>query len=119
MTLHMTDAHKVLRQVPETLRGLSKHAQALETENAGLRTKLAQYELRDRAVKLANVLQEKGLNEDMSFEQKVAALMREPDKLEVREEAAKIAARQMTLGGLDEERPGNGKTQLEAYILGD
>jgi vacuolar-type H+-ATPase subunit I/STV1 len=119
MTLHMTDAHKVLRQVPETLRGLSKHAQALETENTELRDKVAQYELRDRAVKLATVLEEKGLNEDLSFEEKVAALMDEPDKLELREEAAKIAAQQMSLGELDEDRPGNGGSTLEHYILGE
>jgi len=118
MTLNMTDAHRVLREVPTALRGLTKHAQALEAENTALRQKVAQFELRDRAVKVATIMEGKGLNEELSFEQKVASLMSEPDKLDVREEAAKIAARQMSLGNLDEERSSNGSTQLESYILG-
>lgn len=116
--LNMTDAHKVLRQVPTALRGLSKHAQTLESENVQLREKVAQYELRDRAAKVASVMEDKGLNSELSFDEKVAALMREPDKLDLNEAAVKLAAKQMSIGEIDEDRPGNGKSELESYILG-
>ena len=45
--------------------------------------------------------------------------MTEPEALGVKEEAIKLAARQMTDLSPDDEREGSGKSQFEAYILGD
>jgi uncharacterized protein (DUF3084 family) len=116
MTMKMHDAYSVLKQVPETMRQLTKHASGLEAENARLRQKVAQFELRDRAVKLATLMEEKGIIEKESIDKMASKLMAEPDKLAMREEAAQVAA-QRNLGMELGEEPSNGRNQLETYLM--
>ena len=113
------EAKTVLAQVPGAMRHLTKRASALEAENAELRNKLAERDLRDRATKVAAEMAEKHFIDADDVETKVAELMTEPDALGVKEEAIKLAARQMTDLSPDDERSGSGKSELEAYILGD
>ena len=117
--LKTSDAYTILHQVPDTIRALTKRASGLEEENARLREKVASFELRDRAVKVAEEMSQKGLNDHLSMEEKVSMLLEEPEKLSVREEATKLAAQQVQMAELADDHEGGGRNQLEAYILGD
>lgn len=76
-----------------TLRALSEENQTLRTEKADLLTKVAAFEKRARAEKIAAAMESKGLNPDVSFEQKVAEILRR-DNFDVLEEAVGLAAPQ-------------------------
>ena len=114
------EAKTVMAQVPDALRFLTKRASSLEAENDTLRTKLAERELRDRAVKVAAEMADKNFVDEDEVETKVAELVAEgADNLAVKEQAVKLAARQMMDLTPDDDRSGSGKSELEAYILGE
>ena len=90
-----------------SIRSLVEKVAGLEAENVRLKEQLADIE-RDREIsKIAQEMEEKGLNADMTFEEKVASL-RGHAHLENVKEAVKIAA----AGGIQiadvSDRPGTG-----------
>jgi hypothetical protein len=108
------DAAATLAQVGPTLRALS-------AENSQLRTKVAHYEKRDRAEKIAHQMEAKRLDPETSYDQKVDALM-ERDNLDVVEQAIEMSAPQIKLAAISSDHVGNpsdAKTAFEMGILGD
>ena len=85
-----------------TLRALSEENTTLREENSGLIEKVASFEKRARAEKIANEMEAKGLNLGSTFEQKVAELLTN-DRLDVVEEAVGLAAPQMKLASVHED----------------
>lgn len=74
-----------------TLRAQSSRISELESENFILRDKIASMERDEEIESLAAEMEEKGLNSDLSFEEKVAHLSRTSDLTRVRD-AVKLAS---------------------------
>lgn len=110
-----TKVAEVLAQVGPTMRAQQERINSL-TE------KVAHYEKRDRAQKLASEMQAKNLNADTSFEEKVDGLMAEDDgKLDVIEQAINMSAPQVKLAALSD-HPANSTDAADAFvavIMGD
>jgi len=104
------DASALLKQAGASIRNLVE-------ENQGLKQKLANQERDRRVVKLAQEMDEKGLNEELSLAEKVAHLRKVPN-LEVTEQAVKIAARQgQGFGGVGgDDEPGGTIHPFETFI---
>ena len=100
---------EVLSQVGPTLR-----AQAQEIQS--LKEKVAHYERRDRVEKLASRMQEKYLDPETSYEDKVEALM-SADDLGVVEKAVDLSAPQIKLAALSDHH-GNPTDAAEAFAAG-
>ena len=106
------DAQGVLKQAASAIR-------TLEDENRRLKEKVASQEREDRIQKIARDMEEKNLSDELSFEEKVAAL-RESKDLRVTEEAIKYAAPQgRLLGGPagDDDTPSGGTSAFEHFIM--
>ncbi len=73
------------------MRKLASRVRELEAANTELTSKVASYERNDRIVRLASEMEEKGLNAELTFEEKVASLAGY-DNLERVEEAVKMAS---------------------------
>ena len=86
---------QMMKLAAENLRGLSE-------ENQELRTKLASYEKKDRVESLATIMEEKGLEPELSYEEKVAGLLTRDD-LDVVEEAVGMSAPQMKLASVHDD----------------
>ena len=119
--LKTADAHSMLRQVPPMVRALTKRASSLEEENTTLREKVARFEMRDRAIKVAREMEAKGLNEHLSIEEKVASLLEDPAQLATREAAVQMAVEQVKLGSPAEGKSdaGSHESELVAYLMDD
>lgn len=103
------DASALLKQAGTSIRQLVE-------ENQGLKQKLANQERDRRVVKLAQDMEEKGLNDELSLAEKVAHLRKAPN-LEVTEQAVKLAAVQgNVLGNVDDDEPGNSQHPFETFI---
>lgn len=105
------DAASLLKQAGAAIR-------ALVSERNELHEKVAAYEKRERVEKIARDMEDKGLSNDLSFEQKVAALEKAPN-LEVTEEAVKLAAPQGRVFGdlSDDQLSGSGSSPFEHFIM--
>jgi capsular polysaccharide biosynthesis protein len=104
-----------------TLRVLSEENTTLREENSELIEKVASFEKRARAEKIANEMEAKGLNLGTTFEQKVAELLTN-DRLDVVEEAVGLAAPQMKLAsvhedGVEVESTGDQSTDRAAQVF--
>lgn len=103
-------ASSILKQAGTTIRGLVE-------ENRDLRDKVANYQREFRIEKLAKDMEDKGLNNELSFEEKVASLRGSETSLEVTEEAVKLASPQVghfQFG--DDDIPGGGQHPFETFI---
>jgi hypothetical protein len=107
------DAQGVLKQAASAIR-------SLEEENRSLKEKVASYRREERIQKIARDMEEKNLSDELSFEEKVAAL-RESKDLRVTEEAIKYAAPQGRLlggpAGDGEDISGGGMSPFEHFIM--
>jgi len=101
-------AGQMMKLAAGSLRALSEENKSLKTEVEELRTKVASNEREKRIEKVAKAMDAKGLNPELSFEEKVASL-RSHEKLEVLEEAVNLSAPQMKLASVSED----GKVQVE------
>jgi hypothetical protein len=97
---------EVLRQVGPTLR-----AQA--SEISALKEKLASYEKRARAEKLATEMDAKGLNPELNHDEKVERLLGQ-DNLDVVEKAVDMSAQQVKLASVSD-FSGEGSDALTAF----
>jgi hypothetical protein len=105
------DAQGVLKQAAVAIRTLTN-------ENDGLKQKIAEFEREEKIAEIAREMESKNLNNELTFEEKLAAL-REAKDLNVTQEAVKLAAPQ---GGLlarttSDEIPGGGTSAFEHFIL--
>ncbi len=108
---------EVLNQVAPTLRAQAATIEAQDSEISELRTKVAHYEKKERAEKIASVMESKKLDPDTNFSEKVAGLM-ERDNLDVVEEAVGMAAPQMKVAALSD-NPGAGGTNAEERFVAE
>jgi hypothetical protein len=102
------DASALLKQAGASIRQLVQ-------ENQGLKEKLAKKDRDGRIVKLAQDMEEKGLNSELSLAEKVAHLRKVPN-LEVTEQAVKLAAAQGHVLGDVANEPGGGQHPFETFI---
>lgn len=95
--LSNAEAGQINKLAAQTIRALSG-------ENQELKTKVSAYEKREKAEKLAKQMEEKGLEPDLSMEEKVASLLQRDD-LEVMEQAVDLTASQrMKLASIKDDR---------------
>jgi len=79
------DASQVIRRAGTSLRKLA-------SRNRELETKVARYEKQSRCEKIASAMSSKGMNGELSDEEKVASLMELPEKeLDVYEKAVDLS----------------------------
>lgn len=93
--LSNVEASQMMKLAAENLRALSE-------ENQELRTKVAAYEKREKAERIASLMDEKGLEPDASFQEKVAGLLKRED-LDVVEQAVEFSAPQMKIASVHED----------------
>ena len=119
----------VLSTVPSMLRNLAKERDNLVVKVAGLRTKVAEYERRERVESIAKTAGERGIDSlGASHEEKIASIenaLERGKSLDVMEEAVKLSAPRGDLAGLvGDELTGSGgasstsQAQLESFLLG-
>lgn len=100
------------------LRELTEKVASLEQENYQLRNKIQQYEEGELIGQLAREMEDKGLNQDMTFEEKVASI-RNANNLENVREAVKMASSGYIRMASVSEKPGRGSTDaLTMFCLG-
>lgn len=102
------DASALLKQAGASIRHLVE-------ENQSLKQKLASQERDRRVIKLAQEMEEKGLNNELTLAEKVAHLRKAPD-LNVTEQAVKLASAQGHVLGDVTDEPGNGEHPFETFI---
>ena len=117
-----TKVAAVLHQVPGTIRGLVEEVSQLRQENEGLREKVAHVELQKRAENIARMMDEKGFDTDVPYEDKVAEIMLNPH-ITALEEGVKRASGQtgISLAQFSDEPSGtssNSREALELFLLG-
>lgn len=89
------EAGQMLKVAADSLRVLSD-------ENQELKAKLAQYAKKEHAEKVAHLMEEKGIEPELSYQEKVAGLLKR-DNLEVLEEAVGFAAPQMKIASVHDD----------------
>ena len=85
---------KMTKLAASALRSLSNENNTLKAEVDELKTKVAGYEKAEFANKIAQMMEDKGINPETSMEEKVASLMKRDD-LKVVEEAVSMSSPQM------------------------
>lgn len=106
------------QQVQTLLKTASTTIRALQSEKDDLQAKVAGFEKKERAEKIAADMEEKGLHADLSFSEKVAHLLdgERVKDLTVAEEAVKMAAPNVGVLGSVTDQPGSGLSPFELYI---
>lgn len=98
-------AAQIMKTASHSLRALSEKNQGLEQQNHELLRKLAHYEKKDRAEKIASRMEEKGLESGLSFQEKVDSLMGH-DNLPAVEEAVRMSTPNMKIASVHDDQPG-------------
>lgn len=103
---------QVAGQAAQTIR-------ALAAENNQLKEKVASWERRERAEKIASEMQAKNLDPDSSFADKVQKLMSPNQDLDVIEKAVGMSSQQVKLAALTDfpGTPSDAASAFEAAIL--
>ena len=100
------------------LRELTEKVASLEQENYQLRNKIQHYEDGALISEIAREMEDKGLNQDMTFEEKVASI-RKAQSLENVREAVKMASAGYIRMAEVSDSPGRGSTDpLTMFCLG-
>lgn len=89
-------------KVNEIMKVSAATLRAMSEENQQLKTKVAFFQKKEQAEKVATLMEEKGLNENLSYNDKVASLMERED-LTVMETAVGMSAPQMKLASVDDD----------------
>lgn len=97
--LSSTEVSNMTKLAAAALRSLSGENQDLKAENSELKQKLASYEKREHAEKIATMMEDKGLENGVSFQDKVAGLLKRDD-LRVVEEAVSMSSPQMKVASV-------------------
>jgi hypothetical protein len=89
-------------QVGSVMKLAAENLRSLSEENQELKSKVASFEKKERAEKIAGVMQAKSLEPETSFEEKVASLLKRDD-ISVVEEAVGLLAKQEKLASVSED----------------
>lgn len=89
-------------QISQAMKTAASSLRTISVENAELKEKVAHYERKERAEVLANQMDDKGLQPELSFQEKVAGLLKR-DNLDAVEEAINMSAPQTKLASVHEE----------------
>lgn len=107
------EAGQMMKLAAENLRALSE-------ENQEMRTKLAAFEKKERAEKIASAMEEKGIEPELSLSDKIEGLLKRDD-LEVVEQAVGMSAPQMKIASVHDgdtvEVEGGTESQAEAQFV--
>ena len=102
-----------------TLRKLASALEQKDQECARLREKVAAYQRRDRVRDLARQMDERGVNPDMSLDQKVASInshCKTPAAFDTLETAIKMAgAGRVELAVVDDDTPAPGNSSADNF----
>jgi hypothetical protein len=112
-------AQQLLKVAAASVRSLSQANQKLTTECGDLKTKVASYERKEHAEKIASLMEEKGVNAELSFQDKVASLLEGDRNLDVVEEALNLGAPHIKVASIDEESNGGGTLPTDDDVHGD
>jgi hypothetical protein len=93
----------MMKLASENLRGLSEENQKLAKDNVDLKEKVAHFEKKAHAEKIAKLMEDKGINTGLDFHEKVASIMDSKKDLSVIEEAVSISAPQTKLASVAED----------------
>ena len=93
--LSNAQAGQMIKMAAENLRALSE-------ENQELKSKVSHFEKKARAEKIASSMEAKGLEPELSFQDKIAGLLKRDD-LSVVEEAVGMSAPQMKLASVSDD----------------
>ena len=113
------DAMTVLSEVPNVLLACDQKIQKLASENAELKEKVAQYETRDRVESVMALMEERNIDAGLDPDEKRAMLLEKAaeGKLEVVEQAVKLAAEGNPLGEISDV-PAESNS-LIGYLMGE
>ena len=89
-------------EVGQMMKLAASNLRSLSGENQELREKVAMFEKKEQAETIARAMEEKGLEPDASFQEKVAGLLKRDD-LEVVSQAVGLSAPQMKLASVHDE----------------
>lgn len=89
-------------QTGQMMKLAAENLRALSARNQELETQVAHYERKDHAEKVAHAMEEKGLETDLSFQDKVTNLMKRDD-LRVVEAAVNMTAHQTKFASVHED----------------
>ena len=113
-------AAAVAARSSKVITGLTDEVEGLREKNAELEAKVASYERGEQARKLATAMEEKGLNADMTFDEKVASISSYED-LDAIDTAIKMAGSgNIGLPKVTQDIPGRGgdsKSSLHSFFV--
>lgn len=89
-------------EVNEILKTSAATLRAISEENESLKEKVAHFEKKEQAEKIANLMEEKGIQPELSFQEKVASIMVR-ENLSVLEEAITLSAAQVKLASVHDD----------------
>lgn len=102
-------------QAGQMMKLAAENLRALSEENQELRQKVAHFEKKERVEKIASKMEEKGLEPELSLQDKIAGLLKRDD-LSVVEEAVSMSAPQMKLASVSD---GDARVAVEGDDSGD
>lgn len=110
----------VLSEVPTALRKLASERDDLQSEVQSLRTKLAEFELKDKVATLTQEIHDKGLEHGRSQEETEKFLMQKAadGQLDVVSQAVEFTATSSPIGHLGNTPTGSPEATFEAKLLG-
>ena len=118
MKLASTNVSAVAARGAQVLREAVGQIEGLENENSALREKIASFERDQLVTKIAQDMEEKGLNAGLTFAEKIAGLRAHPDLLNV-QAAVEMASQGAIKIAEVSNVPGRGAVDpLTAYCLG-
>lgn len=93
---------EMLKTAGASITSLLEEKKGLQEQVEELESKVAHFEHKEKAEKIAHQMEEKNLQPELSFSEKVAGLVGR-DNLEVVEEAVKLSAPQVKLASVSDE----------------
>ena len=92
---------EMLKTAGASITSLLEEKKGLQEQVEELESKVAHFEHKEKAEKIAHQMEEKNLQPELSFSEKVAGLV-ERENLEVVEEAVKLSAPQVKLASISD-----------------
>lgn len=105
-----------LSQAQELLRTAGSTIISQQEKIASLEAEIGRRDREKRAQNVARQMEQKGLHEDLSFEEKLAHLRANDDRLDVVEEAVKMASADLSFGSAADDAPGSSGTSLDNFL---
>lgn len=107
-------------QADQMMKLAAENLRALSEENQVMREELTSYHKRDQVTKIAQAMEEKGLEPELTLDQKIEGLLKRDD-IDVVEQAVGLAAPQMKLASVHDEGTveveGGTESQAEAQFV--